>query len=300
MYAWLICLNSNLVINISKMKKKLLTTAMIAMAIAVGWQRAEAQVKLPPASSSQTITQGLGIGTVTLKYSRPNINDRDIFGSLVPYGEVWRTGANNVSTITFEGAVTIAGTQVEAGTYGLLTIPSKDTWTIILSKNSEQWGAYTYSQDEDRLRFDVKPDRLSKPVETFTISFSDVQPQSARVNIAWDRTQVSFDLTVDQDAEIMASIDEAMKGDRKPYFQAAQYYYNNGKDIQKALEWANEADKSPNPAPYVKYWKALIQLKAGDKQGAIETATQGVEIAKQQNNEEYVKLNGQVIADAKK
>lgn len=282
------------------MKKNFFTIALIAVAVAVGWQPAEGQVKLPPASSAQTITQGLGISSVTLTYSRPNMNGRAVFGGLVPYDEVWRTGANGIPKLTFDGTVTIAGTQVEAGTYGLLTIPGKKNWTIIISKNSEQWGAYTYKQEEDLLRFEVTPEQLKKPVETFTISFSDVQPQSAKLNIAWDRTAVSFDLVVDHDAEIMASIDEAMKGDKKPYFQAAQYYYKNGKDIQKALEWVNEADKSPNPAPYIKYWKALIQLKAGDKAGAIATATEGVEIAKKQNNEEYVKLNGEVIAQAKK
>ncbi len=282
------------------MRKKLLTTVMIALAVAIGWQPAAAQLKLPPASSAQTVTQSLGIGTVTLKYSRPNVNGRKVFGALVPYDEVWRTGANGVPVLTFDGAVTIAGNQVEAGTYGLLTIPGKNKWTIVLSKNSEQWGAYTYKQEEDVLRFDVTPERLKKPVESFTISFSDVQPQGAQLNIAWDRTSVGFDLVVDQDTEIMASIAEAMKGDKKPYFQAAQYYYKNDKDIQKALEWVNEADKSPNPAPYIKYWKALIQLKAGDKEGAIATATQGVELATQQNNAEYVKLNGEVIAQAKK
>lgn len=282
------------------MKKQLLTTAMIAVAVAVGWQPAKAQVKLPPASSSQTVTQGLGISTVTLTYSRPNMNGREIFGGLVPYDEVWRTGANSLPLLTFDGTVMIAGTPVEAGTYGLLTIPGKDKWTVIFSKNTEQWGAYSYNQEEDLFRFDVKPEGLSEPVETFTISFSDVQPQSAQLDIIWEQSKISFDLVVDQDAEIMASIDEAMKGDKKPYFQAAQYYYKNDKDIQKALEWVNEADKSPIPAPYIKYWKALIQLKAGDKQGAIATATQGVEIAKQQNNTEYVKLNSRVIVDAKK
>lgn len=282
------------------MKKRLFTTAMIAVAVAMGWQPAKAQLRLPPASSSQTVTQSLGISTVTLTYSRPNLNDRKIFGGLEPYDEVWRTGANGIPTLTFDGAVTIAGTKVDAGTYGLLTIPGKDRWTVIFSKNSEQWGAYTYKQEEDLFRFEVKPERLDKPTETFTMSFSDVEPQRAKLNIAWENTKISFDLVVNQDAEIMASIDEAMKSEKKPYFQAAQYYYKNDKDIQKALEWVNEADKAPNPAPYIKYWKARIQLKAGDKQGAIATATQGVEIAKQQNNAEYVKLNGQVIAEAQK
>ncbi|WP_353124253.1 DUF2911 domain-containing protein [Parapedobacter pyrenivorans] len=282
------------------MKKPLVITAMIAVAVAMGWQPAKAQLRLPPASSSQTVTQSLGISTVTLTYSRPNLNGRKIFGGLEPYDQVWRTGANKIPTLTLDGTVIIAGTKVDAGTYGLLTIPGKDRWTVIVSKNSEQWGAYTYNQDEDLFRFEVKAGKLDKAMETFTMSFSDVAPQSAKLNIAWENTKISFDLVVDQDAEIMASIDEAMKGEKKPYFQAAQYYYNNGKDIKKALEWVNEADKAPNPAPYIKYWKARIQLKAGDKGGAIETATQGVEIAKQQNNAEYVKLNGQVITEAQK
>jgi len=285
---------------ISNMKKPLVITAMIAVAVAMGWQPAKAQLRLPPASSSQTVTQSLGISTVTLTYSRPNLNGRKIFGGLEPYDQVWRTGANKIPTLTLDGTVIIAGTKVDAGTYGLLTIPGKDRWTVIVSKNSEQWGAYTYNQDEDLFRFEVKAGKLDKAMETFTMSFSDVAPQSAKLNIAWENTKISFDLVVDQDAEIMASIDEAMKGEKKPYFQAAQYYYNNGKDIKKALEWVNEADKAPNPAPYIKYWKARIQLKAGDKGGAIETATQGVEIAKQQNNAEYVKLNGQVITEAQK
>ncbi len=282
------------------MKKYVVTSAIIAVAVITGWQPAKAQLRLPPASSPQTITQGLGISTVTLTYSRPNLNGRQIFGGLEPYDNVWRTGANNIPALTFDGAVTIAGTKVEPGTYGILTIPNKDEWTVILSKNSKQWGAYSYNQEEDLFRFKVKPKQLDQPVETFTMGFSDVTPKSAKLNISWERTKISFDLLVDQDAEIMASIDEAMKGDRKPYFPAAQYYYNNDKDISKALEWINEADNSGSPAPHVKYWKARIQLKAGDKQGAIATAQQGVELAQKANNEEYVKLNGQVIAEAKK
>lgn len=282
------------------MKSYVFMTAVIAVAVAIGWQPAKAQLKLPPASSAQTITQGLGISNVTLTYFRPNKNGRAIFGDLVPYNEVWRTGANNIPTLTFDGTVTIAGTTLEPGTYGLLTIPGKSEWTVIISKNSKQWGAYSYKQEEDLFRFTVKPEKLNETLETFTMGFSDVTTQGAKLDIGWENTGISFDMTVNQDAQIMASIDEAMKGEKKPYFQAAQYYYTTGKDIQKALEWVNEADKAPNPAPYVKYWKARIQLKAGDQQGAIATATQGVEIAKQQNNEEYVKLNGQVIAEAKK
>lgn len=282
------------------MKKNLVKTAVLALVVATVAQPLKAQLKLPPASSSQTVIQGLGIRNVTLTYSRPNVNGRKIFGELEPHGKVWRTGANGIPTIKFEDKVTVAGHPIEPGTYGLLTIPGKNEWTIIFSKNSQQWGAYAYKQEEDVLRFTVKPERLGKAVETFTIDFSDVKPQSAKLNISWENTKVAFDLVVDQDAEIMAAIEQAMKGEKKPYMQAAQYYYNNNKDIQKALTWINEADKAPNSPPYIKYWKARIQLKAGDKAGAAATAQEGVEIAKQQNNEEYVRLNGKVLAEAKK
>jgi len=287
-------------ILIKNMKKNLFTlTAVVLMAGAL-WQPAAAQLRLPPASSAQTIIQGLGITTVTLTYNRPNTNGRKIFGGLEPYDKVWRTGANNIPVLKLEDAVTIAGTEVQPGTYGLLTIPGAKEWTVIVSKNAQQWGAYSYKPEEDLFRFKVKPEKLDEPVETFTMSFSDVKPQSARLNMAWENTKISFELMVDQDAAIMVSIDEAMKGEKKPYFPAAQYYYNNGKDISKALEWINEAEKASPQAPYVKYWKARIQLKAGDRQGAIATAEQGAELAKQANNPEYVKLNGQVIAEAKK
>lgn len=282
------------------MKKHLMTFAVAGIVLALGLQPATAQVKLPPASSSQTVTQTLGIGTVTLAYFRPNANGRKVFGELVPFDQVWRTGANGIPKLTFDSNVTIGGRELAAGTYGLLTIPGTKEWTIIFTQNSEQWGAYTYKQDDDVFRFTVKPEKLGDHMETFTMAFSDVKPQSAKLNISWEKTKVSFDLTVNQDATIMASIDEAMKGEKKPYLQAAQYYYNNNKDIQKALEWVNAADSGPNSPPYIKYWKARVQLKAGDKQGAIATATQGVEIATQQNNPEYIKLNSQVLAEAKK
>lgn len=282
------------------MKRNVFYVALITLLIVAVGPDSVAQIKLPAASSAQKVTQGLGINDVQLTYSRPSMRGRKVFGGLVPYGEVWRTGANNVSAITFAESVTIAGQEVPAGTYGILTIPNKSEWTIILSKNSQQWGSYSYSEDEDQLRFTVTPTTLSEAVETFTIDFSDVTTNSLRINIAWENTKVGFDVTVDQDAAIMASIDEAMKGEKKPYFPAAQYYYNNDKDINKALEWVNEAEKANDKAPHIKYWKARIQLKAGDKAGAAATAMRGVEIAKAAGNSEYVKLNGEVLEQASK
>lgn len=280
--------------------KKSIIVAALTIATLFTANQAEAQIKLPPASSAQTITQGLGISKATLTYSRPNMNGRKIFGGLVPLGEVWRTGANTVTALSTETDLQIAGHNLPAGTYGILSIPGENEWTIIFSSNSKQWGAYSYKQEEDVFRFTVKPERLSNALETFTIGFSDVGPEKAVFNIAWENTKVSFPIGYNQSKDIMASIDEAMAGTgNKPYFAAAQYYYNNGHDINKAVSWINEAAKS-SEAPHILYWQARILLKSGDKSGAAAAAQKGVEAATKANNSEYVTLNGQVLAEAKK
>lgn len=279
--------------------KKTFLSLVFAGVILFATQETQAQAKFPQASSTTKIEQGIGIKNVTLVYQRPNMNDRSIFGGLVPYDEVWRTGANNIPAITFEEEVTIAGNKVPAGTYGLFTIPTKGDWTVILSKNVQQWGAYQYNQSEDFLRFQAKSQQTADKTETFTIAFENVKPNGAELTLAWENTKVSFPIVVDQSQEIMASIEEAMQGEKKPYFQAAQYYYNNNLDINKAVEWANQADQGNTKAPHIKYWRARIQLKAGDKAGAIKTATEGIAMAKAANNEEYVKLNTQVLDEAK-
>lgn len=282
-----------------QMKKNLFAIAIAATMMFTA-NESFAQLKLPAASSSQTVTQGLGIENVTLNYSRPSMNGRKIFGDLVPYNEVWRTGANTNTTLTFEGDVELNGHKLSAGTYALFTIPNKSEWTIIISKNTKQWGAYTYKEAEDALRFNVKPQALANPVETFTVSFDNVTPTGAVLSLAWEKTSVKVDLKVNQQAKILTSIDEAMKGEKKPYFAAAQYYFSNNLDLNKALNWFDEAAKAQPKAAHVLYWKAKAQLKAGDKKGAIETATKGLEVATADKNGEYIKLNTQVINAAKK
>ncbi len=278
------------------MKTTILSLAAAA-AFFIGVQTVDAQVKLPAASSTQTVTQALGIKNVTLSYQRPNANGRAVFGGLVPYGQVWRTGANNIPNLTFEEEVTIEGHKVPAGTYGLFTVPNKTEWTIILSKNPKQWGAYQYKETEDLLRFRVKPQTLANKVETFSIGFEDVTPKSAKITLAWEKTKVGFNISVDQSKEIMASIDAAMQGEKKPYFQAAQYYFNNDLDIKKSAEWIRLADEGNTSAPHIKYWKARILAKAGDSAGAKQAAQEGVAMAEKANNQEYVKLNSQVLKE---
>lgn len=276
-----------------------LTIALLLVSVLNINQSAAQGLKLPAASSKQVLTQDLGISQITLTYARPNVNGRKIFGGLEQYGNVWRTGANGATTLSFSGDVIINGKTLPAGTYGLFTIPDKNEWTVILNKNSEQWGAYEYKQSDDVLRFTVKPEKTTAKVETFTISFPSVTTTTAKLSVAWENTAISFDIKVDQDAEIMASIDQAMQGDKKPYLAAAQYYLNNNKDLDKALSWADEAVKTNPELPYPYYWKAQIQLKKGDKAGAKASATLGKQAAEKAKSDEYIRLNDQVLEKAK-
>jgi hypothetical protein len=261
---------------------------------------AEAQLRMPAVSSSQTITQEFGLGTVTIKYSRPNLKGRNVFTELAPYGEVWRTGANDATIITFSEDVTLEGNAVKAGEYALFSIPGKENWTIILNRETKQWGSYQYKQAEDVLRFQVNASKLNDKAESFSIAFSDVMPTSAKLNLLWDVTKVAINMKTDVDSKIMAAIDEAMKGEKKPYFQAAQYYYDNSKDLGKALQWINAAEAADQKAPWLKYWKARILLKSGDKAGAVVSAKAGIEAAEARNLAEYIRLNKAVLLQASK
>jgi len=256
-------------------------------------------IKIPQPSSGQTLIQDFGLGKITVNYSRPNAKGRKVFGDLEPYGSVWRTGANNATTISFTEEVTLEGKTVPAGEYALFTIPGKNEWTIILNKSTKQWGAYEYKASEDFLRVKVKPTVLKDKVETFTIEFAEVLPTTAKLLLSWDNTSVAVNLATDIDAKVMASIDEAMKGDKKPYMQAAQYYFSNGKDINKAMEWINAADTPDGKAPWIKLWKGRIQLKMGDKAGAAKSATEGIKIATEIKNPEYIRLNTALLAETK-
>ncbi|MEJ7692424.1 DUF2911 domain-containing protein [Daejeonella sp.] len=259
-----------------------------------------AQLKMPQLSSAQTMTQEFGLGTITVKYSRPNVKGRNVFSDLAPFGEVWRTGANTITTIAFSEDITLEGKAVSAGEYALLTVPGKDSWTIILNKGTKQWGAYAYKEADDVLRFTVKPSKLSEKAETMTMTFSDVMPTSAKLNLMWADTKVSIGMLTEVDSKVMANIDEAMKGEKKPYMQSAIYYYENGKDLAKALAWMNAISPEEQKTPWYNYWKAKIQLKSGDKAGAKASAKTGIEIAKAMNIAEYIRLNSAVLAQASK
>lgn len=275
------------------------TLFILTMAVSIlFFENSSAQLKMPQSSSSQTIIQEFGLGRVTVKYSRPNIKGRSVEKDLAPFGEVWRTGANDATVITFTDAVNLEGNAIAAGEYALFTIPGKNEWTIILNKETKQWGSYQYKQAEDVIRFKVKPIKVNEKSETFSIRFSNVMPSSANLDLVWDNFKISVKMTTDVDAKVMASIDEAMKTDKKPYYPAAVYYFENGKDLKNALEWISIAEAGDPKAPWFKYQKARIQLKSGDKTGAAETAKAGIEAAKAVNNVEYIRLNQNILTEA--
>ncbi|MFM6976200.1 MAG: DUF2911 domain-containing protein [Sphingobacteriaceae bacterium] len=267
----------------------------------LGVNMASAQnIKTPAASTTQTLTQDFALSQIKLSYSRPNAKGRKIYGDLVPYGNVWRTGANSPTKITFGEDVSFEGQAVPAGEYALYTIPGKTEWTIILSKNTKLWGAFGYNDADDLLRVKVKPLNLAKKVETFTIEMASVLPASCELILNWEKTSVPIKITANIDGKIMAAIDSAMKGEKKPYQQAAAYYFDNGKDLNKALEWANEAVNANPKAYWVEYLKAKIQFKLGKKTEAIASAKHSMEEAEKQNNPDYVALNRKLISEASK
>ena len=272
----------------------------LVAAFALFASTAISQVKLPAASPTQTINQDFALSNISLTYSRPSVKGRDIFGQLVPYGAVWRTGANASTKIKFGEDVSIDGKAVPAGEYSLFSIPGAKEWTFILSKNLKGWGSMGYNDSEDLLRFKATSQKLPFNIETFTMLFSNQTQNSVDVQLLWDNVAVSFTVKADIDAKVMASIAEGMKGDKKPYAQAATYYFDNGKDLKQALVWANEAVKAQPEAYWLEHLKAKIQLKLGDKKGAIASAESSMKKAEAQKNPDYVALNKKLIASASK
>ena len=255
----------------------------------------------PQPSSTQSITQDFGLGKINLVYSRPGVKGRKIFGGMEPYGTVWRTGANSATVIKFTDTVTMEGNKIPAGEYGLFSIPGEKEWTIIISKQPNQWGAYSYKQADDFLRFTVKTEHLPALAETMTLAFTDVSTTTCNLQMMWEHSGFTIHMTTDIDAKVMARIDSAMNTAQKPYYAAVIYYYNNNKDMNKALAWANELEKDKNFPPFVpKLWKARVLLKKGDKAAAIATAQEGAKLAADAKTDEYVRLNNEVVEQAKK
>ena len=257
------------------------------------------QLRTPAPSPGQTIKQDFGLSSIELSYSRPSVKGRKIFGDVRPYGVIWRTGANGATTLNFEDDVTIGGTLIKAGKYGLLTIPNKDSWVIIISKQLDVTSPAAYKQDQDVVRVNAKPMMLKDPLETFTMQFANVKPNSCELHIMWENTAVSLPITTDIDTKVTAQIKELLENDNRPYYSAAMYYMDNGKDLNQALTWFDKAIVQTPEAFWVWHQKANCLAKLGKKEEAKTTALKSIEFAKKAKNDDYVVLNEKLIASLK-
>ena len=260
------------------------------------------QIEMPQASPASSISQKIGLSDVKIEYSRPSTKGRKIFGELVPYGEVWRTGANAATIITFSTDVKIEGNNVPEGSYALYSIPNKNEWTIILSKNTKLWGAVGYSASDDLVRFKVKAGKAKSKYETMEIGFIDMTDTGASVAIKWENASVKFRIETEVDDIVMNQIKELVI-DQEPtnpglYYQAANYYFTTKKELPIALEWINKSVES-DPKYWTMHLKAKIELALGMKKEAVASANKSKEMAQEAKNPDYVGLNDRLIKSIK-
>ncbi|HET8884721.1 MAG TPA: DUF2911 domain-containing protein [Salinimicrobium sp.] len=268
------------------MKKILLIFALLFSGISF------AQIQTPQPSPYGKIEQVVGLTDVTVEYSRPGMRDREIFGGLVPFGEMWRTGANENTKITFSDPVEINGKKLDAGTYAIFTVPSKNQWDVIFYSDVQNWGLpQKWDDSKVALKTTAKVINMPLNMETFTILIDELKNDSAVLNFLWENTIASLEFKVPTEEKAMTSIKQIMNGPTgSDYYAAANYYYETGKDLKQALNWINKAVKE-NDAFYILRKKALIQAELGMKKKAIETARLSLEGAKKANNKDYVKMN---------
>jgi tetratricopeptide (TPR) repeat protein len=264
------------------------------------YQPALAQLNTPAPSPFSTIEQMIGLTNVTVAYSRPGMKGREIMGELVPYGKLWRTGANRATKISFDDPMSIGGQRLEAGEYALFSIPGKNEWTIIISSKGEQNGIAEYKEEEDAARFTVKPQKTRETYETFTIMFSDIDNHSAMMNIMWENTKVQIPVEdYDLDEVVMAQIKQTMPqaGDNdNMYYAAASYYFNNKKDMQQAAEWIDRAAEINDQKYWVLHLQAKIHAALNNADKAKDAAQKSMQLAEKAGNPDYVKLNRELIS----
>jgi hypothetical protein len=271
------------------MKKTILLVFAVAISVA-----ASAQIKTPAASPAQEVHQTVGLTEVTLEYSRPHKKGREIFGGLVPFDKVWRTGANKNTQITFSDDVEIGGGTLKAGTYAIFTKPGAETWEVMFYSDSSNWGTpEEWDASKVAASVKVKSVELPMPIESFTIMFSDVTSDSVELGIMWDKTMVNVPITFGTDKAVSASIDQLMSGpSSRDYYSAAVFYLESGKDINKAKTWIDKAIEASDEQQYwVHRQKSLIYAKSGDKKGAIKAAKMSLSLAKEAGNEDYIVMN---------
>ncbi|WP_452599061.1 DUF2911 domain-containing protein [Pontimicrobium sp. MEBiC01747] len=272
------------------MKKLLLMALVFTASFTVN-----AQVETPQPSPFSKVEQKVGLTDVTLEYSRPGMKGRTIFGDLVPYGRLWRTGANANTKISFSNDVTVGGKTLKAGDYAIYVTPKEKSWEVIFYSDATNWGL-PQKWDESKVAAKVTAEVYPMPVtiETFTITFDDLTNSSAVIGMLWEKAYVGVKFEVPTDATVSASIEKTMAGPGAgDYFSAARYYLTEGKDINKAVMWIDKAVELTKDNP--RFWylrqQSLIHAKAGKKKSAIAAAKASLEGAEKAGNADYVKMN---------
>lgn len=266
---------------------------LLAIALLASFSTLSAQqIDTPRPSPIGTVSQKFGLSEFTITYSRPSAKGRKIFGDVVAMDKLWRTGANMATVLKASDEFSIAGTKIPAGEYSLFAIPGSTEWTIILNKTAKLSGTSGYKEADDQIRFKAKPVSITPAVETFTIGFNNLRDNAASIELSWENTRVSFDVQVEFDARVMKQIDEVMSGPSAgAYNSAASYYFNNGKDLNKALEYINKTIEKGGERYWILSLKAQIQAGLNDFKGAVETAEKAKVLAIADEDDAYTKMN---------
>ncbi|MFS8083478.1 MAG: DUF2911 domain-containing protein [Ginsengibacter sp.] len=260
-----------------------------------------AQVRMPAPSPTEFIRQDFGLSSIELTYSRPSLKGRKIIGVVEPWNVLWRTGANASTKITFNDAVEIGGVKIDSGSYAIYTVPQKNgTWQFVINKGFNNSGITGYNKSDDVLRMDVKAGKNAHKVETLTMQFENILPESCILNISWEDFNLSIPIITNIKNRLKAQLESALLSDKKPYYQAAQYYNDYENNKVKALEMINQAiAQNSTPLFYQVYYKAKLQKELGDKKGAVATAKQSLELFKAAKNDTYVLMNEKLIEEIK-
>ncbi|MDO6676832.1 DUF2911 domain-containing protein [Tenacibaculum sp. 1_MG-2023] len=280
------------------MKKILFSLFVVAISTNIN-----AQLKTPAPSPAAKLEQTVGLTNVSVEYSRPNMKGRAIFGNLVPFGKVWRTGANKNTTVTFSDDVTVDGKTLKKGTYALYTKPGKDSWEVIFYSDANNWGTpQKWDDSKVAVSTTAKVEAMPMKIETFTMSVDNLTNNSAVLGILWENAYVGVKFNTPTDKAVEKSIAQVMSGpSANDYFSSAVYYLQEGKDINKAKNWINKAVDMTKDQP--RFWylrqQSLILAKAGDKKGALKAAKASLASAEKAGNADYVKMNKEFIAEMK-
>ena len=271
------------------MKKLVLFTFALTLMFSVN-----AQIKTPQPSSFSTIEQVVGLTDVTLEYSRPNMNGRAVFGSLVPFGKLWRAGANKNTMITFSDDVVIAGNELKAGSYAIFITPSAKSWEVIFYSDTNNWGTpKTIDESKVAAKVSAKTYNVPMDIETWTIGFDNLSSGSTDLGFMWENTYVAVKIEVPTAKTVTASIEKVMAGPTaNDYYAAAVYNLSEGKDLKKAKEWMDKAmSMIDEPMFYQLRKQSLLYAALGDKKKAIATAKVSLAKSKEAGNADYVKMN---------